>query len=128
MYQYILPAVFCAATVGAWIMSEKDYYPAGAYNDPNAPYNQTEPVEDTDAFADKKQEMTDERIKDLWQEAIGEAPLHIVIDVGILLTNNMHDDDLGDKMIGTRIRAQVINYCTPSDSDVIEALEAEHDI
>ena len=26
-------------------MSEADYYPAGAYNDPNAPYNQVEPPE-----------------------------------------------------------------------------------
>ena len=109
-------------------MSEKDYYPAGAYNDPNAPYNQPEPVEDTDEFADKKRGMLDERIKDLWQEAIGEAPRHIVIDVGILLTNNMHDDALGDEMIGKRIRAQVIKYCTPSDSDVIEELEAHYDI
>ena len=24
-------------------MSDKDYYPAGAYNDPDAPYNETEP-------------------------------------------------------------------------------------
>ena len=26
-------------------MSEADYYPAGAYNDPNAPFNQVEPPE-----------------------------------------------------------------------------------
>ena len=26
-------------------MSDRDYYPAGAYSDPNAPYNQCEPPE-----------------------------------------------------------------------------------
>ena len=112
-------------------MSEKDYYPAGAYNDPNAPYNQPDPIEDTDVFADKRQELIDERVKDIngyLIESIAEAGTEFLVKVAVIISSDMPDDKLSDQILGAAIREQVIKYCTPPDFEVIEALEAENDI
>ena len=110
-------------------MSEKDYYPAGAYDDPNAPYNQLEPIEDTDAFADKREEMTEMYIKDLngsLIESFTEASTDILAGLSILLL--MPNNDNTDKSLGKYVRRMVFDYCTPYDLEVIEELEAENDI
>ena len=107
-------------------MSYRDFYPPGAADDPNAPYNLPEPIEDTDAFADKREEMTAERLKDAdgyVPESFGEADNDFWLGLSVLLL--MQD---ADKNIGGYVRRMVTSYCTPSDSEVIEELEAENDI
>ena len=110
-------------------MNNKDNYAPGTFNNPSAPWNQ-DPIEDTDAFADKKQEMTSERIsvKGGWlAESFMEAPELFYSQLSTLLVD-LPADEISDKMIGLAVRQMVVAYCTPSDSDVIEALEADHDI
>jgi hypothetical protein len=106
-------------------MSDKDYYPAGAYNDPNAPYNQPEPIEDTDAFADMKEGILDDRVKDLngWLlESLSEAPLEFMVGLSVMISSDMPADRIGNQLLGKKVRAQVIAYCTPTDDEVIEQL------
>ena len=107
-------------------MSYRDFYPPGAADDPNAPYNLPEPIEDTDAFADKREEMTSERIKDDGPfDSVMEAAADFWTGLSTLLLVSGSDDI--DRLIGAYIRRMVISYCTPSDSEVIEELEAENE-
>ena len=111
-------------------MSEKDNYAPGTYNSPDAPWNQPEPVEDTDEFADKKQEMVSERIsiKGGWlAESFMEAPGLFYSQLSTLLVD-LPDGEISDKMIGLAVRQMAVSYCTPPDDEVIDALEADHDI
>ena len=108
-------------------MSNKSNYPDGSFNDPSAPWN-LEDITETDAFADKRDEIINERVKDALgyvPESFGEADDGFWIGFSALLLVSGSDDI--DRLIGAYIRRMVIAYCTPSDSDVIEVLEADHE-
>ena len=106
-------------------MSNADNYAPGTYSDPNAPWNQPEPIEDTDAFQDKKVEIWDERISDpaYFMEAIGEMDEA----AARRLATYVRDNQTGTytTSIGAAISACVTNYCEPEDDDVISELEKE---
>lgn len=70
-------------------MSEKDYYPLGAYNDPNAPYNQSDlDLLETEydvtlhaeikckVFADTSQKVYDDEEREVYEEQVDD---HIYI-------------------------------------------------
>ena len=109
-------------------MSDKSNYPDGSFNDPSAPWNQ-EDITESDAFADKREEMTDMYIKDLngsLIESFTEASTDTLIGLSVLLRMPKTDDTY--KSIGKYVRRMVIYYCTPPDDEIIEAMEAGHDI
>ena len=109
-------------------MSNKCNYPDGSYNDASAPWN-LEDITETDAFADKRQELIDERVKDScgWLvESFMDAQADILIGLSVLLS--MPDNDDTDRNIGKYIRRMVVSYCTPPVDEIIEELEAENDI
>ena len=107
-------------------MGEKDYYAPGTYNDPNAPWN-LEDLTETDAFADKKQELIKERLYDLhgWLlESFTESEDWFLMGLAVLI-NDMPTDTTGDQMLGMKVREQVLKYVTPPDAEVIEELNQE---
>ena len=106
-------------------MGEKDYYAPGTYNDPNAPWN-LEDLTETDAFADKKQELIKERLYDLhgWLlESFTESEDWFLMGLAVMI--NMPTDTTCDQMLGMKVREQVLKYVTPPDDEVIEELNQE---
>jgi len=104
-------------------VSDKDYYAPGTYNDPNAPWNQEEPIEDTDAFQDAKMELWDERITDVpyMLEAIGEQPDKDLAHLARLIKGNF--TGVHTMTIGAYVSKWVYAYTEPSDEDVIESMQ-----
>ena len=106
-------------------MSDKDYYPAGAYDDPNAPYNQPDPIEDSDEFQDEKLAMWTERISDpdYALEALGERDTADIKRLAHLIVKNQNGTHT--ETIGSLVTKWVVDYCEPSDDDVLDVLNEE---
>jgi hypothetical protein len=102
-------------------------YPAGAENDPNAPYNQPDPIEDTDEFQDKKLEMWNEAIMDTsyMLEAIGERPEDDLKMLARAIRGNQNGTHT--VAIGAWVTEWVTKYCEPRDDEVLEELNQNGD-
>jgi hypothetical protein len=103
-----------------------DNYPDGCANDPSAPWNQPEPIEDTDRFIDKKLDMWDERISDpeYMLEALGEHQGDELKILARLIKANGFSG-IHTMTIGSYVSKWVTEYTEPSDADVIEAMKGE---
>ena len=103
-------------------MSDKDNYAPGTFNDPNAPWTEPEPIEDTDAFQDAKVEMWDERLSDpeYMLEALGEQCDDDLKHLARLIKGNI--TGIHTSVIGAYVSKWVCAYCEPSDDEVIEEL------
>ena len=109
-------------------MSDKDNYAPGTFNDPAAPWNQPEPIEDTDAFADKQLEIWKDRVMDIhgyMLEALSERPGEDLKGLARMIWGNQTGTHT--IAIGAYITKWVNDYCEPSDDDVIEELNQEPD-
>jgi len=104
-------------------MSDKDNYAPGTYNDPNAPWNQPDPIEDTDEFQDAKKEMWDARIADpeYMLEALGEQCDDDLKNLARLIKGNF--TGIHTSVIGAYVSKWVTSYCEPDDYDVIESMQ-----
>jgi len=83
--------------------------------DPRTP----EPIENTDEFADMKESMQEERIKDIngwFIESFSEAPDATLKELSdcVLAGDNLR--------VGDIVSDLVHRYCTPDDEDVREAM------
>ena len=99
-------------------MSDRDYYPAGAYNDPNAPYNQ-----DVGDWDDMQMEIWDDRILDIngyFLESFSEQSDENLRKLAKLISNN--ENGTHTITIGAMVTKWVLNYCKPKDDEVDEAM------
>ena len=109
-------------------MSDADNYAPGAYNDPSAPWNQPEPIEDTDAFQDRQLEIWNDRIMDAtgyMLEGITERPDDDLRALARMVRDNQNGTYT--EAIGAYISKWVTDYCQPSDDEVIDELQREPD-
>ena len=112
----------------------KDYYPAGAYNDPNAPYNQEDPRDSQD-WEDMLRvakdihelnshiQMWDDNIMDIngtFIESFSEQSDKELKHLAQLIRDN--ETGTHTTSIGHIVTRWVIDYCKPKDDDVDEAL------
>ena len=103
-------------------MSDKDYYPAGAYNDPNAPYNQ-DSRQDCKDWSDMQMFMWDSNIMDIngmFLESISEQPDDKLMNLAKLIRDN--ETGTHTEAIGAIVTKWVIDYCRPKDDEVDEAM------
>ena len=103
-------------------MSDKDYYPAGAYNDPNAPYNKEDPRDSQD-WEDMHIQMWDDNILDIngkFIESFGEQSDKELKHLAQLIRDN--ETGIHTMSIGHIVNKWVIDYCKPKDDEVDEAM------
>jgi len=108
-------------------VSDADNYAPGTYNDPNAPWNQPDPIEDTDEFIGRQELIWNDRILAIGYmiEAIGETS----DDDLKALARLVHDNQNGchNIAIGMRVTKWIVDYCKPSDDEIIEMMNDEPD-
>ena len=103
-------------------MSDKDYYPAGAYNDPNAPYNKEDPRDSQD-WEDMHINMWDDRILDIngyFLESFSEQSDENLRKLAKLISDN--ENGTHTITIGAMVTKWVLNYCKPKDDEVDEVM------
>ena len=101
-------------------MSEKDYYPDGAYNDPNAPWNQDDTEIEEKKWAVFCDRLDDE--PDVWiAEGLTEA---MDASEGLYkkIIDNLKSDGL-DAELGSMVRFMIEEYTMPSDDDALEMIK-----
>ena len=103
-------------------MSDKDYYPPGAYSDPKAPCNQDD-ITESEAFETLKLETWQERMADgsgYMLEAITEREASDLLKLGRMVRDNVNGTHT--EAIGALITAWITEYCEPDDQDIIDEL------
>ena len=106
-------------------MSEKDYYPAGAYNDPSAPWNEVD-LTDSQAFEDEQLRQWDDRIMDIhgyFIESLSEARDEDLTRLARMVRDN--ENGTFTIAIGALVTKLVVDYCKPDDESVLEVLNEE---
>ena len=106
-------------------MKNADYYAPGTYSDPNAPWNQEDPTESAEFEAEQLNQWND-RIMDVhgyFLESLSERPTADLKKLARMVRDNQNHSY--SAAIGGMITQWVLDYCKPSDDDVLEVLNEE---